>query len=117
MKTRLISALLLICMLVTVIPTAQAVVDESIEESIVEAQPCLAFENAYEPLPEPIELPYGPPEEDRTYLAPTDDWTYEAGILASVEKDVVAAIRAGQSTVDVSGYRIYKEQMKLYKLR
>lgn len=101
MKTRLLSILLLLCMIVTAIPAVQA----SAEGSIYFSETVSAAEHALADIPEPSELP-SEADRDPLYLAPSAGWAYEYDILNNIERDLIAAIREGKKSIDVSKYNI-----------
>ena len=88
-------------MIVTAIPAVQV----SAEGSIYFSETVSAAEHALADIPEPSELP-SEADRDPLYLAPSAGWAYEYDILNNIERDLIAAIREGKKSIDVSKYNI-----------
>ncbi len=122
MKIRLLSLALALLMLFCAVPTYAAAQEPTTAEltELGDNYEWLGKEDAYEEIPSPVEIPapVGVPlvPKDEKYLA-SYDYNTEYAVLSTIENDLVAAMKPGKFTVDISKYNIDPNRINLYNVQ
>lgn len=112
MKTKLFSLLLLASLLFSAVTAVHA---SSAEQSSF-YDVISSCDNALEQIPEPYALQGSAPEKEKLYLSPSDDWQYEADMFRILEEKIIAAVKKGEQSIDISEYNIYPDRINLNAL-